>query len=152
LSWSLRIAAGVEPDFARLEDDALQILHALCRQPSVSAEARALDETAALVDKFLVDAGFETRKLRVDGSPTAVYGEQNGRSDYTLLLYNHYDVQPVDPLDRWDSPPFEPTMRDGELFARGTADNKGELAVRLGSQATGSRYGSVGSSREKKRC
>jgi acetylornithine deacetylase/succinyl-diaminopimelate desuccinylase-like protein len=121
----------VEPDYARLEDDALRILDALCRQPSVSAEGRALDETAALVDEFLIDAGFETRRLRVDGSPTAVCGEQHGRSDYTLLLYNHYDVQPVDPLDRWDSPPFEPTMRDGKLFARGTADNKGELAVRL---------------------
>jgi acetylornithine deacetylase/succinyl-diaminopimelate desuccinylase-like protein len=121
----------VEPDYARLEDDALRILDALCRQPSVSAEAQALHETAALVDEFLIDAGFETRKLRVDGSPAAVYGEQHGRSDYTLLLYNHYDVQPVDPLDLWDSPPFEPTVRDGELYARGAADNKGELAVRL---------------------
>jgi acetylornithine deacetylase/succinyl-diaminopimelate desuccinylase-like protein len=121
----------VERDFARVEDDALRILDALCRQPSVSAEARALEETAALVDEFLIDAGFETRKLRVDGSPTAVYGEQRGRSEYTLLLYNHYDVQPVDPLDQWESPPFEPTTRDGKLYARGTADNKGELAVRL---------------------
>jgi acetylornithine deacetylase/succinyl-diaminopimelate desuccinylase-like protein len=107
------------------------MLDALCRQPSVSAEARALDETAALVDELLIEAGFETRKLRVDGSPTAVYGEHLGRSEYTLLLYNHYDVQPVDPLDQWDSPPFEPTTRDGKLYARGTADNKGELAVRL---------------------
>ena len=61
----------------------------------------------------------------------AVYGDQPGRAGFTLLLYNHYDVQPVDPLELWDSPPFEPTLRDGKLFARGTADNKGELAVRL---------------------
>lgn len=121
----------MEPDYARIEQDALRILETLCRQPSVSAETRALDDTAALVEEFLVDAGFETRQLRTPGSPVAVYGEQHGRADYTLLLYNHYDVQPVEPLDLWESPPFEPTMRDGKLFARGTADNKGELAVRL---------------------
>ena len=119
------------PDFARIEEDAVQILKELCRQPSVSAEARALDETAALVDELLVGAGFRTQRLRVEGSPVAVYGEQDGRSDYTLLLYNHYDVQPVEPLEEWQSPPFEPTERDGKLFGRGTADNKGELAVRL---------------------
>jgi acetylornithine deacetylase/succinyl-diaminopimelate desuccinylase-like protein len=48
-----------------------------------------------------------------------------------LLLYNHYDVQPVDPIDLWESAPFEPVLRDGKLYARGTTDNKGELAVRL---------------------
>jgi acetylornithine deacetylase/succinyl-diaminopimelate desuccinylase-like protein len=121
----------VLPDYARVEREALRILEALCRQPSVSAEARALDETAALVAEILAEAGFKTQLLRADGGPAAVYGEQRGRSDYTLLLYNHYDVQPVEPLDQWHSPPFELSERDGKLFARGTADNKGELAVRL---------------------
>jgi acetylornithine deacetylase/succinyl-diaminopimelate desuccinylase-like protein len=121
----------VAPDVARIKEDAVQILKLLCRQPSVSAEARALGETAALVDELLAGAGFRTQKLEVDGSPVAVYGEQEGRSDYTLLLYNHYDVQPVEPLEEWESAPFEPTERDGKLFGRGTADNKGELAVRL---------------------
>lgn len=119
------------PDFAGIEQEARGILEVLCRQPSVSAEVRALDETAMLVEELLVDAGFETRRLQVEDSPVAVYGEQRGRSDYMLLLYNHYDVQPVDPLELWASPPFEPVERDGKLFARGTADNKGELAVRL---------------------
>jgi acetylornithine deacetylase/succinyl-diaminopimelate desuccinylase-like protein len=121
----------VLPDYARIEKDALRIMETLCRQPSVSAEARAVDETAVLVEELLVDAGFETRQLRAEDSPAAVYGEQQGRSDYMLLLYNHYDVQPVEPFELWESPPFEPTKRDGKLFARGTADNKGELAVRL---------------------
>ncbi len=80
---------------------------------------------------MLTDAGFETRHLRVKQSAPAVYGEQQGQREYTLLLYNHYDVQPVDPIELWESPPFEPVERDGKLFARGTADNKGELAVRL---------------------
>ncbi|HST25362.1 MAG TPA: M20/M25/M40 family metallo-hydrolase [Gaiellaceae bacterium] len=119
------------PDYDRMVEDAVRILDLLCRQPSVSAEGRALDETAELVEELLAGVGFETQQLRVDGSAPAVYGEQPGRGDFTLLLYNHYDVQPVDPLDLWDSPPFEPTQRDGKLFARGTCDNKGELAVRL---------------------
>ena len=121
----------MEPDVARIEEDALRILDVLCRQPSVSAEGRALDETAALVEELLTDAGFETRQLRADEGPAAVYGDQPGRSPFTLLLYNHYDVQPVDPLELWDSPPFEPTLREGSLYARGACDNKGELAVRL---------------------
>ena len=119
------------PDYGRMEEDALRILDLLCRQPSVSAEGRALEETAELVEELLAGVGFETRRLRVDGSAPAVYGDQPGRSDFTLLLYNHYDVQPVDPLELWDSPPFEPTQRDGKVFARGASDNKGELAVRL---------------------
>jgi acetylornithine deacetylase/succinyl-diaminopimelate desuccinylase-like protein len=118
-------------DYAGVEQDALRILDLLCRQASVSAEARDLDETAELVDELLVGAGFTTRQLRAGEGPAAVYGAQRGRSAYTLLLYNHYDVQPVDPIELWESPPFEPELRDGKLFARGTADNKGELAVRL---------------------
>jgi acetylornithine deacetylase/succinyl-diaminopimelate desuccinylase-like protein len=114
-----------------MEEEALRVLDRLCRQPSVSAEGRALDETAELVEELVAGVGFETEQLRVEGSAAAVYGDQPGRSEFTLLLYNHYDVQPVDPLDLWDSPPFEPTRRDGKLFARGTADNKAELAVRL---------------------
>ena len=121
----------MEPDVARIEEDALRILDLLCRQPSVSAEGRALDETADLVEELLAEAGFATRQLRADDGAAAVYGDRPGRSPFTLLLYNHYDVQPVDPLELWDSPPFEPTLRDGSLYARGTCDNKGELAVRL---------------------
>jgi len=119
------------PDYGRMTEDAVRILELLCRQPSVSAEKRALDETADLVEELLAGAGFETRQLRADGGAPAVYGDQPGRGDFTLLLYNHYDVQPESPLDLWDSPPFEPTRRDGKLFGRGTSDNKAELAVRL---------------------
>lgn len=118
-------------DLGWIEEDALRLLEQLCRQPSVSAEGQALESTAEMVEQLLVNAGFDTRQLQVEGGPAAVYGEQHGRSDYTLLLYNHYDVQPVDPLELWESPPFEPTLRDGKLFGRGVADNKGELAVRL---------------------
>jgi acetylornithine deacetylase/succinyl-diaminopimelate desuccinylase-like protein len=119
------------PDYGRMAEDAVRITELLCRQPSVSAERRALDETADLVEELLAGVGFETRQLRADGSAPAVYGDQGGRGEFTLLLYNHYDVQPEEPLDLWETPPFEPTLRDGKLFARGTSDNKGELAIRL---------------------
>src|SRR5207237_8594494 len=56
---------------------------------------------------------------------------ETGRGERTLLVYNHYDVQPPDPLDEWETPPFEPTERDGHLFGRGVSDNKGNLMARL---------------------
>ena len=118
-------------DVRSIEQEALDLTRELCRKPSVSAEDRALDETAELVETLLTAAGFETRQLEVDGAPPAVYGELAGEGDATLLLYNHYDVQPVDPIELWESPPFEPTLRDGRLYARGAADNKAEIGVRL---------------------
>jgi acetylornithine deacetylase/succinyl-diaminopimelate desuccinylase-like protein len=118
-------------DVRSIEQEALDLTAELCRKPSVSAEARALGETAELVETLLTGTGFETQQLVVDGAPPAVYGKLAGDGDASLLLYNHYDVQPVDPLELWESPPFEPTLRDGRLYARGTSDNKAELAVRL---------------------
>jgi acetylornithine deacetylase/succinyl-diaminopimelate desuccinylase-like protein len=120
-------------DVRSIEQEALDLTRELCRKPSVSAEERALGETADLVETLLTAAGFETRQLEVDGAPAAVYGELVGKGDASLLLYNHYDVQPVDPIELWDSPPFEPTLRDHRLYARGAADNKAEIGVRLAS-------------------
>ena len=118
-------------DVRSIEQEALDLTRELCRKPSVSAEERALGETAELVATLLTGAGFETKLLAVDGAPPAVYGELAGEGVASLLLYNHYDVQPVDPIELWDSPPFEPTLRDDRLFARGAADNKAEIGVRL---------------------
>ncbi|HEY1368171.1 MAG TPA: M20/M25/M40 family metallo-hydrolase [Gaiellaceae bacterium] len=118
-------------DVQAVERESVRLLELLCRRPSISAEGRELEETADLVEELLAEAGFATRQLTVDSAPPAVYGELPGRSDTTLLLYNHYDVQPVDPLELWTTPPFEPVVRDGRLYARGSADNKAELALRL---------------------
>ncbi len=111
--------------------DAQKLLEQICRQPSVAAQNMGMAEMAEMVESLLAESGFQMRRLNVEGAPTAIYGELPGRSDYTILLYNHYDVQPAEPYDLWLSPPFEPTVRDGKLYARGVSDNKGEIAARL---------------------
>lgn len=102
-----------------------------CRFESVAAQNRMMKETPDWVEKLLKDTGFETRQLEVEGAPNYVYGTLKGKSDFTLLLYNHYDVQPEAPLELWNSPPFETTEVDGKLVARGICDNKAELISRI---------------------
>jgi acetylornithine deacetylase/succinyl-diaminopimelate desuccinylase-like protein len=102
-----------------------------CRLESVGAQNRMMPETADWVEKLLKSTGFETRQLAVDGAPNYIYGTLKGKSDFTLLLYNHYDVQPEAPVALWESPPFEVTERDGNLVARGICDNKAELIARI---------------------
>jgi acetylornithine deacetylase/succinyl-diaminopimelate desuccinylase-like protein len=111
-------------------DDSIAELSKLCAQPSVAAQNWGLEECASLVDEMLAARGFETQVLPTGGSPV-VFAERKGKSDKTLLIYNHYDVQPPEPLDLWDSPPFEPSIRNGKLFARGASDDKGHLVSRL---------------------
>ena len=105
-------------------------LSALVRLPTVSAQRSAIAETAAVVLERAKRAGFVASAERVSGGPPTIIGEQ-GSGDRTLLIYDHYDVQPPDPLEEWRTPPFEPTIRDGSLFGRGTSDNKGNLIARL---------------------
>ncbi len=113
------------------EGEAEALLGLLCRQPSVAAQGLGMGEMADLVEALLKETGFVTQRLYAEGAPPAIFGELRGRSPYTILLYNHYDVQPAEPLELWKSPPFEPTVRDGKLYARGSSDNKGEIAARL---------------------
>lgn len=113
-------------------DEAAQELMRLCRQPSVSAKRLGVGEMAELLADVLRKRSFSVRLLPVPGRPfPVVYGELSGDSPTTLLLYNHYDVQPEEPLELWNSPPFEPTISQGKLFARGASDNKGNIAARL---------------------
>jgi acetylornithine deacetylase/succinyl-diaminopimelate desuccinylase-like protein len=74
--------------------------------------------------------GIQTQIIETPGHPV-VFGSIGGESDKTLLIYGHYDVQPPEPLDKWDSDPFDPVIRDGRLYARGSADNKGQLYAHL---------------------
>lgn len=111
-------------------DDSIQELSRFCAQPSVAAQNLGLRECAQIVVEMLQKRGFATQILETGGSPV-VFGERRGKSDKTLLFYNHYDVQPAEPLDLWVSPPFEPALREGKLFARGVSDDKGHLVSRL---------------------
>lgn len=105
-------------------------LSRLVAQPSVSAQNWGLKECAALVAQMLKVRGFETQIIPTGGAPV-VFAQRRGRSDKTLLFYNHYDVQPAEPLELWDNPPFVPTQRDGKLFGRGVSDDKGHITSRL---------------------
>lgn len=76
---------------------------------------------------YLLDMGLEVETWETAGPPVLFASNMEAGPDKpTLLIYNHYDVQPVDPLEEWNSPPFEPTVRDGQVFARGAQDNKGQ--------------------------
>ena len=105
-------------------------LSALCAQPSVSAQGLGIGPCAELVAGMLRQRGFTAEILPTGGHPV-VYGERAGAAERTLLFYNHYDVQPPEPLALWTSPPFEPALRDGILYARGVSDDKGHLVCRL---------------------
>ena len=116
-----------------LEDnlqDSLEELKKLCAQPSVAAQDLGMVETAQIVSDLLKKRGFKAEILETGGHPV-VFAERAGTSDKTLLIYNHYDVQPAEPLDLWISPPFQPEERDGKLFGRGISDDKGHFVSRL---------------------
>ena len=102
----------------------------LCAQPSVSAQGEGMAACAELVADLLLRHGFQVRQFETPGNPVVV-GHVDGRSDRTILCYNHYDVQPAEPFELWTSPPFEPVLRDGALYARGAKDDKGEFVARV---------------------
>jgi acetylornithine deacetylase/succinyl-diaminopimelate desuccinylase-like protein len=113
----------------------LEELKALLRMPSISTDSEYSDDVREcaewLVDHLDSMGVDEARLEETDGHPI-VYGEHiEDPSAPTLLVYGHYDVQPPDPLDEWETPPFEPDVRDDKIFARGATDNKGQHFAHL---------------------
>jgi acetylornithine deacetylase/succinyl-diaminopimelate desuccinylase-like protein len=105
------------------------------RIPSISARSEHKEDVARAADwlaQQLRVAGLQTEIFPTDGHPI-VLGEWRGAGESapTYLVYGHYDVQPVEPLDLWTSPPFEPTVRDGRIYARGSVDDKGQLYLHV---------------------
>ncbi|MDP8926830.1 MAG: M20/M25/M40 family metallo-hydrolase [Actinomycetota bacterium] len=118
-----------------LEDSKNALLDELVKflsMPSISAQTDdegSFQECAEWVRGKLEEAGAEARLVETDGHPV-VYAEI-GSGDKTLLSYGHYDVQPPEPLELWESDPFKPEVRDGTIFARGVADDKGDVMARI---------------------
>jgi acetylornithine deacetylase/succinyl-diaminopimelate desuccinylase-like protein len=108
----------------------LEELSRLCAQPSVAAQGIGMTECAQLVSEMLSQRDFAVQILPTGGAPV-VFAERRGRIDRTLLFYNHYDVQPPEPLELWETPPFEPSIRQGKMYARGVSDDKGHIECRL---------------------
>src|SRR5215210_2666649 len=128
----MSIERRIEGSKNELLDELVKFL----RMPSISAQAG--DEggfrgCAEWVLAKLEEAGAEARLMETDGHPVvyAEVGDAVGDGDRTLLSYGHYDVQPPEPLELWESDPFEPEVRDGVLFARGVADDKGDVMARI---------------------
>ena len=111
-------------------DRSLAELSALVAQPSVAAQGLGMEACAEMVQGLMRARGFRTEILPTGGFPVVV-AERDGRADRTLLVYNHYDVQPAEPLELWTTPPFQPAQRDGKLYGRGVSDDKGHITARL---------------------
>lgn len=112
---------------------AIELLSKLVSQPSVAATGQGIKECSELVMKLLDELGANPKLNDIgEGSPV-VSGEIKSKRnpEKTILFYNHYDVQPPEPLELWDSPPFTPTIRDGKMYGRGVSDDKGELTGRV---------------------
>ncbi|MDH3428284.1 MAG: dipeptidase [Gemmatimonadota bacterium] len=107
----------------------------LLRIPSISTESQYAESVAECADKIAADlraVGIdEVEVVATAGNPIVVAQRIVDPAAPTLLIYGHYDVQPVDPVELWDSPPFEPTERNGRLYARGAIDDKGQVHMHI---------------------
>jgi len=121
-----RLSALYDRNAGIIEEDYFAFLRfkSISSEPAFKADVRAC---ALWLLKYLKDSGFAAELWEGKGHPV-VFAENLAAGDDkpTILFYSHYDVQPVDPLELWQSPPFEPTVREGRVYARGAQDNKGQ--------------------------
>ena len=117
------------------KDRFLTELTDLLKIPSVSADSNYKNDVsraAEFVKQSLVAAGVDKAEVCPTAGHPIVYGEKMIDPKLpTVLVYGHYDVQPADPLDLWDSPPFEPVIKDGKIYARGACDDKGQVYMHV---------------------
>ncbi len=123
-----------------MRDTYLEEFYSFLRFPSVSTDdnySKKLNECADWLVKKLKAVGLETQLVPTAGHPVVWARNKHQPGRRTVLIYGHYDVQPPDPLELWDSPPFEPVLKNGYVFARGATDNKGQILSHiLGIQET----------------
>ena len=122
-------AEGLDQVFAHIaahEDAFVRRVMDYARHPSISAHDIGIREVANLLVTMLTELGLEAEMVPTAKHPMVLARWQKKPGAPTVLLYGHYDVQPPDPLEEWVSPPFEPTIREGRIWARGIGDNKGQ--------------------------
>ncbi|HEU5291847.1 MAG TPA: M20/M25/M40 family metallo-hydrolase, partial [Cyclobacteriaceae bacterium] len=121
----------IESNKQRFLDELFELL----RIPSVSADSTKKSDVrkaAEFIKNKLIDAGVDKAELCETPGYPIVYAEKIINSSLpTVLVYGHYDVQPPDPLDLWHSPPFEPVVKDGKIYARGSCDDKGQVYMHI---------------------
>jgi acetylornithine deacetylase/succinyl-diaminopimelate desuccinylase-like protein len=130
-SWAMDLISYIDSK----RDEHLNELKELLRIPSVSTKSehkQDIERAAHWVAEKLRAAGLENVELSPTKMHPVVYGESlHAPGKPTILFYGHYDVQPAEPLDLWTSPAFEPTVRHGNLYGRGTADDKGQVHIHI---------------------
>ncbi|NLA24255.1 MAG: M20 family dipeptidase, partial [Bacteroidales bacterium] len=115
------------------KDRFLEELFDLIRIPSISSLSAHKDDMIKAAEYWkqaILDAGADMAELCETSGPPVVYGEKIIDEKLpTILVYGHYDVMPVDPIELWESDPFEPVIRDGKIYARGADDDKGQAFI-----------------------
>ena len=118
----------------------LEDFYSFLRFPSISTDddySERVSECAHWLVEKLTGIGLKAELVPTSGHPVVWARNQHREGRRTVLIYGHYDVQPPDPLELWDSPPFDPVLKDGYVFARGATDNKGQILSHiLGIQET----------------
>ena len=112
----------------------LEQLFELLRIASISADSSKgaeMAQAANWVEAKLAAGGLKTKQIHGDGPPLVYAESAPVAGKPVVLVYGHYDVQPVDPLHLWDSPPFEPVLKDGNIVARGSTDDKGQMLTHI---------------------
>jgi acetylornithine deacetylase/succinyl-diaminopimelate desuccinylase-like protein len=117
-----------------MRDDYLEDYYSFLRFPSVSTDEKCagkVRDCATWLSEKLTKIGLESKVVPTAGHPIVWARNEHKKNRPTVLLYGHYDVQPPDPLELWDSPPFEPVLKNGYVFARGATDNKGQILAHI---------------------
>ncbi len=112
------------------KEEYVGLLQRFCRQPSVSVTGEGIPEMVEMVKEALQNIGAEPVEYPTGGNPI-LYAALPGESPRTFGFYDHYDVQPVEPLEAWIDAPYSAAIRDGAIFARGTVDNKNGIAAKI---------------------
>jgi acetylornithine deacetylase/succinyl-diaminopimelate desuccinylase-like protein len=130
----MTIPTDLDAYIAANEGRAMDELFQLLRIPSVSARSEHDADTARAAEwmaESMRAAGLQATVHPTAGHPVVVGEWRGAPGKPTVLIYGHYDVQPAEPLELWDSPPFEPSVRDGRIYARGSVDDKGQLFLHV---------------------